>query len=61
MELTPVEEERIVKISGTYSKGKGEKRDWKEDSSQKDREATSAVRTAAGIFLSESFYELQKH
>lgn len=59
--VTPVEKERIIEISGTYSKGKGGKQDWKDDSSQKDRSASPAVRSAAGIFLLESFQALERH
>lgn len=59
--LSSEDKGRIKEISGTYSKGKGNKRDWKEDSSQKEKEASEEVKSAADLFLSSSLGELEKY
>lgn len=59
--LNSEEKDRIMKISGIYSKGKGQIRSWKEDSHQKDKAASPEVKSASNLFLSESFMELEKH
>ena len=58
--LNSDEKDRIMKISGTYSKGKDQMRSWKEDSNQKDEAATAEVKSASNLFLSDSFIELEK-
>lgn len=58
--LSSADKARITKISGTYSKGRNEKRDWKEDSSQKEKNASEEVKAAADLFLSQYVDALEK-
>lgn len=56
----PQEIERIQTIAGTYSKGKGEKIEWKEDSTRKEEAASEEVKKAAETFMQDSYNDLQK-
>lgn len=52
--------QRIIDVSGHYSKGRGKrKRDWKEDSERKDKKATPDIREASDTFLYQSFNTLE--
>lgn len=54
------EKENILKISGVYSKGRGNRAgEWHEDSERKEEGASPEVRKAADLFLRESFDLLQ--
>lgn len=62
---TPVDSagrERVMKISGTYSKNRGrhEEGDFKPDSEAKEKHASVEIKEAAGQFLSPSFKKLQQ-
>lgn len=53
--------ERILQVSGQYSKGRGNKaRDWKDDTQKKEEEASKSVRHAAKHFMLESYEALQE-
>lgn len=53
--------ERILKVSGSYSKGRGSrKKEWKDDSEKKEEEASQAIRKAAKYFLLESYEKLEE-
>jgi len=58
--MTEEGRQRIIDISGHYSKGKGKrKRDWKEDSERKEEKATPEIREACDTFLYQSFNTLE--
>uniref|UniRef100_A0A7S2S3F9 Sulfotransferase domain-containing protein n=1 Tax=Eucampia antarctica TaxID=49252 RepID=A0A7S2S3F9_9STRA len=57
--LSSADRARITEISSTYSKGKGEAIEWKEDSSEKEKNASVEVKSAADLFLYESFRKLE--
>jgi len=58
--MTKERAENIYKISGTYSKGRGQKKhEWKEDSSEKERNASPQIREAADLFLQDLYDELE--
>lgn len=60
VKTTDKEVERILKVSAQYSKGRGNrKKEWEEDSEQKEKEASEEVRLAAKTFLRESYNTLQ--
>lgn len=57
---TQVEIDNIQRVSGSYSKGRGErKKEWEEDSTKKEAGASPEIRQAAQQFLSESYAALQ--
>ena len=54
--------ERVLKVSGTYSKNRGSQgagAKFKSDSEAKEREATDGIRKASSLFLEPSFNTLQ--
>jgi len=54
--------ERVLKVSGTYSKNRGSQgagAKFKADSEAKEREATDGIREASSLFLEPSFNTLQ--
>lgn len=54
------EQENIQKISGVYSKGRGNRAGvWKEDSAKKEEQASPEIHKAADLFLRESYDLLQ--
>jgi hypothetical protein len=58
--MTSERAENIRMISGTYSKGRGRKKhEWKEDSTEKERNASPEIRAAADLFLQDVYYELE--
>ena len=58
---TQVEIDNIKQVSGSYSKGRGErKKEWEEDSTKKEEGASPEIRRAAQHFLSESYTALQE-
>lgn len=59
--VSETEKENIQKISGVYSKGRGDmKGEWHEDSEKKEAMASPEVQEAAKIFLQRSFDQLEK-
>merc|ERR1712127_566182 len=51
MKMTNERRDRIIAISGHYSKGRGtKKREWKEDSEKKETMASAEVREASETF-----------
>lgn len=60
VKTTETEIERILQVSSQYSKGRGDrKREWQEDSDQKEKIASDEVRHAAKTFLKESYETLE--
>jgi len=58
--LTNEGKENILEVGSKYSKGRGERqKEWKEDSEQKEKEATPEVRAAASFFLQEWYEQLE--
>ena len=54
--------QRIMEVSKTYSKARGDNdADWVEDSAKKDEQSTEEIRNASELFLSKSYSELQKY
>lgn len=54
------ERENIIKISGVYSKGRGNRAgEWHEDSEKKEERASPEVHKAADVFLQSSYDLLQ--
>ncbi|KAL9190147.1 hypothetical protein ACHAXT_007358 [Thalassiosira profunda] len=53
--------QRILDVSKKYSKGKGEEKDFVEDSETKDKHSTPEIREASDTFLSESYKELKQY
>ena len=59
--LSQTERNRIAKISGVYSKGRGNRaHEWKDDSEQKEERATDAIKGACKMFLDETFEGLEE-
>lgn len=54
-----VELARIMAISTKYSKGRGEAKEWEEDSEQKEERATDAIKKACEEFLEYSYEQLE--
>jgi len=60
LEMTEERRERIIEISGHYSKGKAHKGgNWTEDNEQKDKNATPVIKDACKTFLSASYNTLE--
>jgi len=60
IDVSDEEEENIIKISGVYSKGRGNRAgEWHEDSERKEEQASPEIHKAADLFLKESFDLLQ--
>lgn len=58
--VTTERRERIINVGGSYSKGRVDKaKEWEDDSEEKERKATSAVRAASKKFLLESYNALE--
>ena len=58
--VSQTEIDNIVKISGVYSKGTGNRHgEFKNDSEEKEREASDEIREAAQEYLQESYDELE--
>mmetsp|Transcript_28901 Transcript_28901/g.34351 ORF Transcript_28901/g.34351 Transcript_28901/m.34351 type:complete len:473 (-) Transcript_28901:96-1514(-) len=58
--ITDERRERIIDVSGKYSKGRAHKAgEWKEDSKDKEELATSEIRQASKIFLYDSYNTLE--
>mmetsp|Transcript_10659 Transcript_10659/g.25424 ORF Transcript_10659/g.25424 Transcript_10659/m.25424 type:complete len:505 (+) Transcript_10659:240-1754(+) len=58
--LTQTEISNMEAVSGTYSKGRGnKKKDFKDDSQKKEQSASEEVRDAAEKFMKESFDQLK--
>jgi len=62
LEMTEERKERIIEVSGHYSKGKSASRgksfqgkEWKEDSERKEERASPAIKEASELFLSSSY------
>lgn len=51
--------DRVIEVSGTYSKNRGKKGDFKADSEEKEKKATDGIREASSLFLEPSFHILQ--
>lgn len=54
------EKDNILKISGVYSKGRGNRAgEWHEDSERKEERASPEIHKAADLFLQRSYELLQ--
>lgn len=54
--------QRIMEVSKTYSKARGDNdADWVEDSAKKEEQSTEEIRNASELFLSKPYSELQKY
>ena len=51
--------DRVMKVSGTYSKNRGRQGDFKSDSEEKEKMASKGIRKASELFLDPSFNSLQ--
>lgn len=59
--MTDDEKENIQKVGGQYSKGRGKRKaEFKEDSEEKEKNATPEIREAAKFFLQSSFELLEE-
>jgi hypothetical protein len=58
--MTDEGKDNILQVASKYSKGRGQKsREWKEDSDQKERQASPGIRHAANYFLKE-WYDIME-
>jgi hypothetical protein len=58
--MTDEAENNILQVASKYSKGRGKKsRQWKEDSVQKEKQASQGIRHAANYFLKE-WYDIME-
>lgn len=61
VDVSETEKENIEKVSGVYSKGRGDKKgEWHEDSEKKEAMASPEVQEASKIFLQWSYDQLEK-
>ena len=51
--------DRVIKVSGTYSKNRGRQGEFKADSEEKEKKASDGIREASSLFLEPSFHTLQ--
>jgi hypothetical protein len=51
--------DRVIKVSGTYSKNRGRQGEFKADSEEKEKKASNGIRKASSLFLDPSFHTLQ--
>ncbi|KAL7495354.1 hypothetical protein ACHAWT_004509 [Skeletonema menzelii] len=51
--------DRVMKVSGTYSKNRGKQGEFKADSEEKEKKASNGIRKASSLFLDPSFHTLQ--
>ena len=59
LKLTATDKDRLVYISGSYSKARTSGAQFHGDSDEKDKKASPMVVEAAGMFMKEGFDELQ--
>mmetsp|Transcript_6077 Transcript_6077/g.6608 ORF Transcript_6077/g.6608 Transcript_6077/m.6608 type:complete len:442 (-) Transcript_6077:360-1685(-) len=61
VEMTDERSENILAVSSRYSKGRGDRsKEWKEDSSKKERGATPEIRSASRNFLNKLYERLEE-
>lgn len=53
-----IETERVLTVGTKYSKGRGKAKEWKEDSSEKEKRALPGLRDAADLYLSPTYKTL---
>ena len=60
LELTASDRERLVSISGSYSKARSTNMIFQGDNERKDKEASPMVVEAVRVFMKDTFDELKK-
>eukprot|EP00574_Skeletonema_japonicum_P004620 CAMPEP_0201723362 /NCGR_PEP_ID=MMETSP0593-20130828/7437_1 /ASSEMBLY_ACC=CAM_ASM_000672 /TAXON_ID=267983 /ORGANISM="Skeletonema japonicum, Strain CCMP2506" /LENGTH=418 /DNA_ID=CAMNT_0048214463 /DNA_START=168 /DNA_END=1424 /DNA_ORIENTATION=- len=51
--------DRVMEVSGIYSKNRGRQGEFKADSEEKEKKASDGIREASSLFLEPSFHTLQ--